>query len=67
MKPYIIVIAKNLIELEDSVGLLFIEGYFPIGGPAQLGGNFTQAVYQPNICAMFQFGATESPANVRTS
>ena len=67
MKPYIIVTAKNLMELEDSVGLFLVEGYFPIGGPAQLGGNFTQAVYQPNICSIFQFGVTESPANVRAS
>ena len=54
MKPYIIVTAKSVTELEESVGLFIVEGYHPTGGPGLLGGSFTQAVYLPEICAVFR-------------
>ncbi|KKL90959.1 hypothetical protein LCGC14_1899460 [marine sediment metagenome] len=54
MKPYIIVIGRSFEELEENVNLLLVEGYLPTGGPIQLGGYFTQAVYLPNVCAVFR-------------
>ena len=50
MKAYIIVRGMNLDDLTERVDELVVEGYIPVGGPANIGRYVIQAVYHPAVC-----------------
>ncbi len=50
MKAYIIVRGMNLDDLTERVDELVVEGYIPVGGPANIGRYVIQAVYHPGVC-----------------
>ena len=53
MKAYQIVRAGSFEELQDKVEELVTEGYTPVGNPAIMMSNYTQAVYLKWVAEIF--------------